>query len=389
MSVYKQQSEWNVIFESNKHKQLTKTPEFNSLGDDTEIQGLLATLKSIEGEIAKLGNATLEKRLNDLYDQVEKIFQKQKEEKENLRSKIQSLQNDVENLKKEKENLKKEKEALEKKLAMGQVTWVWEAHLARFVVDPSKRMHSIRRFRQMENYLDGHIEFNHWDEIQRKLSIPWTDEHWEVIKDVRIERNSLAHPILIDLDDLVQSEFTKICETDQRLMEEMLDILKLTASLMKFGRLAVLYDTNKHLFSTQEMSGEQINPRALKQMISWNRNFEEIDGLQMIKHEEAKYYLNRYVDDPTMITHYFSIVDFIKDRNSKRLGKLAWQFAERFSPKETSQEYEAVRELKKLLPNPDDENNMADPVVAKIHIPDFLPNNLWKVGIEIVEKVSS
>ena len=111
---------------------------------------------------------------------------------------------------------------------------------------------------------------------------------------------------------------------------------------MKFGRLAVFYEKNKHLFSTLRLApGERMDLHALRNIVSWDRNFEEIDGLQMIKHKEAKLYLKRYVGDSPTISHYFFIVDFIKDGNSKRLGKLAWKYTERFSPTETSPEYEA------------------------------------------------
>jgi hypothetical protein len=111
--------------------------------------------------------------------------------------------------------------------------------------------------------------------------------------------------------------------------------------------------------------------------------FEQIDGLQNIEHEEAKKYLTMYVDNPKEIDYYLFIVDFIKDGNSKRLGKLAWEF------EGLPTEYgEALRELKKLLPNPDDESEDTnlDKTIVKLHIPDFLPKNLWKDGIEIVEK---
>ena len=48
---------------------------------------------------------------------------------------------------------------------------------------------------------------------------------------------------------------------------------------MKFGRLAAFYEENKHLFSTQGLPDEGLDGDALKDMISWNRNFEDIGTL--------------------------------------------------------------------------------------------------------------
>jgi hypothetical protein len=84
------------------------------------------------------------------------------------------------------------------------------------------------------------------------------------------------------------------------------------------------------------------------------------------------------------------IVDFIKDENSKRLGKLAWEF-EKGLPNvdEISTDHrDALEKLKRLLPNPNDEGNVTvlDHTIAKLHIPDFLPKRLWKHGLEILEE---
>jgi hypothetical protein len=155
----------------------------------------------------------------------------------------------------------------------------------------------------------------------------------------------------------------------------MLDILKTTASLMKFGRLAKFYRRNKELFS--HLSG-------------WYR-FEDIDGLQHVKHEDAKKYLAKYVNDPEMIDHYFLVVDFIKDGNSKRIGKLAWELEKRhyFTRRMTVEEREVVNTLKSLVPKTTCTVVVLNPTIAKLHIPDFLPKRLLKHGIKIVEKYFS
>ena len=111
--------------------------------------------------------------------------------------------------------------------------------------------------------------------------------------------------------------------SDREQMKDMFHILKMTASLMKFGRLGAFYKENKNLFSTQGLRDEGLDADALKDMTSWNRNFEGIGTLQMVKSKDDKSYLEKYVDDSQKSTFYFAIVNFLKEGYSKRLGKLA------------------------------------------------------------------
>ena len=110
----------------------------------------------------------------------------------------------------------------------------------------------------------------------------------------------------------------------------------------------------------------------------------------MVKQEEAKRYLEKYVGDSQKSKPYFAIVDFLIEAYSKRLGKLAWVYVDQFFLKKTGLESEVVNKLIKLLPNQEDEISIGaeECVIAKTLIPDFLSNHLWKVGIEIVEKVN-
>ena len=375
-----QKSESRLDFDPSKFKQLN-FPENKQ--DDQEIQDLVDALKDLADAIKEISSSSLQTKFESLCKKVEAIVRKDNEEKKAMKSDIHKLQ-------KELKNLEKEKVALEKKLALAQATWVWEAHLARFVVDHPKQIHQYGRFRQMKDYLkESKSERDLWDEIQNKLN--WTEEHWEVIKDVRNERNGMVHPSFFDLDDLEKSELINMSPSDREQMKNMLDILKMTASLMKFGRLAAFYGANKGLFSTQGLPDEGLDADALKDMISWNRNFEDIGALQIVKHQDAKTYLEKYVGDSQKSKPYFAIVDFLKEGYSKRLGKLAWEYKGQFSPLKTGPEYEVVNQLLKLLPNQEDEISIAakECVIAKLLMPDFLSNRLWKVGIEIVEKVNN
>ena len=126
----------------------------------------------------------------------------------------------------------------------------------------------------------------------------------------------------------------------------------------------------------------------LEKIISWDRDFEQIGGLQNMEHKEAKSYLRMYVGIPADIDQYTSILKSIKDDNSKQLGKLARQVEKRYPPLEYQESKEALKILKALCPREESHDvEVSFRVdVARLHIPDFLPKVLWEHGIEIVEK---
>ena len=65
-----------------------------------------------------------------------------------------------------------------------------------------------------------------------------------MVNTVRRERNGIAHPHFIDLD-LNEAQLTEEFSDFNEQVQDMLDILKTTAGLMKFGRLARFYEDNK------------------------------------------------------------------------------------------------------------------------------------------------
>jgi hypothetical protein len=344
----------------------------------TPKETLLQALKGVENAIKKHGDNSLRERLENLRGQVQDLLEHQEKENKNLWDEINSL-------KKEVENQKTENEKLQKELAVGEATQLFQAHLARFVVDSSEKIYPRGTFNQMEKYLRRlkNPTGNRWTEIQRRLTV-WTDEHQEVVDNVKIGRDCKAHPYLTDLD-LVESEIEETMSPDwKNMMKDMLDILKMTASLMKFGRLAKRYEWDRHL-----PLFHKARTRVLNEIISWDRNFEQIKGLQNIEHDDAKEYLTKYVSNRRTIDHYYFIVNFVRQGNSKRLGKLAWEFKESLPNLDaiSIEHGEALEELQRLLPNPGNADNVTvlDYDIAKLHIPDFLPKRLWKHGIEIVE----
>ena len=168
-------------------------------------------------------------------------------------------------------------------------------------------------------------------------------------------------------------------------MMDMLEQLKMTAALMKFGRLASENPTEESFF----LQGEKKIKEALEDIRSWDRRFEDIAGLQSIEHVKATGYLDKYID-PSVITSYHEVVEYIKKRNRKRLGKLAEKIAKRYPPDGMSSENEALEILQEYKMSDEcDEANENFPEIpcniAKLHIPDFLPKHLWKVGFQILE----
>ena len=339
---------------------------------------LLKALKDVEDEINRFGDQTLQPRLQELRRQVKGVLSNKEEEIKDLYNEIAKLKQDNKNLNERVEKLR----ATNKTLALGQATWVWEKHVARFVIDPSERFYKSDWMAQMEKFLKKKsTKQNRWKKIQDKLKT-WTDKHWVGVYRVRNERNFLAHPDLIDLD-VVKSEIKDIFPERKKQMEDMLEQLKMTAALMKFGRLTKYYYDTHESFVRE---GKKERKDALVDIISWDRKFEDIDGLQNIEHDEAKKYLAKYVD-PTMVSYYADIVDHIKERNGKCLRKLAWNIAKHYRPEEGSRKSKALKALQDLHYRSRQNERIKDLpcVIAKLHIPDFLDKNLWKAGIEIIE----
>ena len=169
------------IFEPPKEKRKTQ--------DRTTKKTLLDALKDVEDEIKGLGHHTLQKQLETLRGQVKVVLENQEEEIIFLRGEIQSL-------KEETNKLKVKHEKLENALTIAQATWVWEAHLARFVVNDSRTIYEFGKFNQMKEYLKENPKDDRWTKIKSKLT-DWTDKHKKLEKTVRAERNSAAHPDVI------------------------------------------------------------------------------------------------------------------------------------------------------------------------------------------------
>ena len=109
--------------------------------DEQKLQNILATLEGLENEIA---NTELKERFQQLRKRICEFLKK-------LQDNIKILQSDVQSLKEAAKNLKRENETI----VVAQITWAFDAHMARFVVDdPGEYIEEIGTFRQMYDYLD-------------------------------------------------------------------------------------------------------------------------------------------------------------------------------------------------------------------------------------------
>ena len=229
----------------------------------------------------------------------------------------------------------------------------------------------------MKDHLQKYEKNRKWKKVQRKIDY-WTKDHWEVINSIRQERNEIAHPGLIDID-LVENEVSDLSPKYQRLLNDMFDMLKMTASLMKFGRLA---NRAENIWKRNLKISEQ---EVLKHITSWDRTFEQIGGLQSIDHDTAKKYLKKYVGKRNpKLNHYFSVVDSLKEENGKWLGKLASDFLGKAL---TSNETKVLKEFMKLLSKEHQSFEAVDCSTATLHVPDFLPKELWEDGIKLWKRL--
>ena len=244
------------------------------------------------------------KRLNDEIDDDRVVLETQKNEIKRLKdekddnrvvlerekNEIKRLYAKTDDLTKELDNLKRERKELTKTFAIAQATWAWEAHLTRFVINSKEEMWEYDKLGQMNEYLRTvKKERNLWTKIMRRIGFrEWTKDHRKMVKNVRNQRNVIAHPQFIDLD-VVKAEIKtkKVGPIYGPAMLDMLDVLKMTASLMKFGRLAKLYKDNKRYFPGIRLN--RAEEKVLEVIISWDRRFEDIHGYKTSNMKRQKH----------------------------------------------------------------------------------------------------
>ncbi|CAB4003421.1 Hypothetical predicted protein [Paramuricea clavata] len=378
---------------------------------------LLDTIEHLIDDINEIGNENLLDHVKTLHQKVKAVFDKSKAEEETWSKTIRELKLEVSNLEGEVRKLKD-------RLAEAQATWIWESHVARFVISSKIKLNKFGKEKQMMDCVkkeeeNGKEESYRWKRIQSAIKVEWTVAHTLLIKSIRDERNHIAHPSYIDLHEIEKSLMHDASEDERRCIKDMMNMLKLSASLMKFGRLA--YDYNKNKLSLLHPCFTKEHARAIGDMATWDREFQQIQtGLQFVKPGDATYYLEEYVGH-TKSSPYLEVVDAIKKVNRKRLGIVAREFELEVlnrvgKENETDISREVVEQIKKdsgewktfmeitqgkiwssthsdvLLemkkpPEFDAGQNVAelDFETAKCLIPDFFGKSLWKSALDIID----
>ena len=385
---------------------------------------LLTTIQVLVNESKIVADDELKNTANTLYEDVRALFKDTELHEKQLEIKISQLTQDV-------STLKVRIQSLESTLFEGQATWMWESHVARFIIEPTERLSKFAKYRQMMKRLEEddqcENQIKRWKKIQEVLKVDWkTEDQYETIECIRKERGKVAHPFISHLDKVEKTLKNDATDDEKKVIDDIMNMLKLTASLMKFGRLAKDFQENITKFSHIRLN-EKTLQHALQTMADYDRDFHQLEsGLLCIEHNEAVSFLKRYVDacdkEP-----YSQVAEELKRINIKRVGLLAREFEDKIlfliSPEELDDEIysiptrqrtrwienyseleksevwmeitegklwttahsEALDEMKKLFPNSDEKGVVIpDPDTAKCVIPDVVKNYLWESAVDII-----
>ena len=382
---------------------------------------LLTTIQVLVNESKIVADDDLKNTANTLYEDVCALFKDTELHEKQLEKKISQLTQDV-------STLKFRIQSLESTLFEGQATWMWESHVARFVIGPTKSLSKFAKYRQMMKCLEEHDQsenqIKRWKKIQDVLNVNWkTEDQYETIECIRKERGKVAHPFISHLDEVEKTLKNDATDDEKKVIDDMMNMLKLTASLMKFGRLAKDFQENMRKFLHIHLNEKILH--ALQTMADYDREFHQLEsGLLCIKHDEAVSFLKHYVD-PCDKEPYSQVAEELKRINIERVGLLARKFEDKIlfliSPEELSDEIyslsprqrtswienhseksevwmkitegklwttahsEALDEMKKLFPNSDEKGVVIpDPDTAKCVIPDVVKNSLWESAVDII-----
>ena len=374
----------------------------------TDKKKILQSFSRLRTRIEKTGSGTLKGELEKLSKKVDDFFNAVADLEEKQRKQIQELQTEVSDLKKKWSDLKKKVSNLEikvfeseekiKSLAEAQATWMWESHATRFVISQTVKQRKFAQYCQMKKCLekekkcgkDAQPSLKRWEKLQNALGLEWTEDCDDLVKEIRVKRNSAAHPTHIDLDEVKESLKDNATDEEKVNINALFDMLKLAASLMKCGKLANDFLKNRSESWFQHISFSEEQENALQLMADWDRDLQHVQNgrLHSMTNVNAMYYLKKYVHEseyPSCV----SVVEKIQEVNRYRLGNLAWEFEEHVvitQEKEWSPEHnDALAEMKRLVMAESRNEDVPDPDTAKCIIPDFLDASLWSCAMDIVE----
>ena len=180
------------------------------------------------------GNKDLKRNLEDLTNDNKFL----KDEVSSIHKENVQLKHDMGELRKDYDDIRERLERKETRLALGQVAWLLEAEIWKYVL-PDQKMGKTRILNSMERWLkrnsgsvEGKAAQERWDILKSKLN--WDEEDHKlalkILKDLRVED---AHPKDVDLVEATKqlTEGDYIAECDKKICQEVIDMIPKAKSI--------------------------------------------------------------------------------------------------------------------------------------------------------------
>ena len=193
------------------------------------LEALTKELETVENE-----NKDLKRNLEDLTNDNKFL----KDEVSSIHKENVQLKHDMGELRKDYDDIRERLERKETRLALGQVAWLLEAEIWKYVL-PDQKMGTTRILYSMERWLKknsksvkGKAAQERWDILKSKLN--WDEEDHKqalkILKDLRVDD---AHPKDVDLGEARKqlTEGNYIAECDKKICQEIIDMIPKAKSI--------------------------------------------------------------------------------------------------------------------------------------------------------------
>lgn len=254
---------------------------------------------------------------------------------------------------------------MENRLALGQVTWLLEQNLARFILPQNVKLGLLDGWEDMQNWLHQN-EQTPEGEKQKQLLIDILslgteyevnfDIYWQVMLKLRQLGNPIAHPHKVSLND-ARSQIQRYLPRKEKECLYIIMIVEKLNCLMKLGKLASSFqdDVTSFVWNSKETRGihamtswlrENAEDRTARELCErwmyltdgkdWTKNHDHVLEvmitfkretliLQDVELDTTKKYIVEFVSeeqkDPCI-----DIINTMKKLNGLRLGQLAFNF---------------------------------------------------------------
>ena len=292
-----------------------------------------------------------------------------------LRSNVRRLEQKIKKLQRYGDDLRKEMDEIRHPLELGQITWLFEQDLHRFVLpetaDPPGLLDA---YEDMQVYLKTNESIKNSEKCRLIKALclpqefstqpdPLPQEYWKTIKKLRQLRNPVAHPRKVNLDG-ARSQIHKYLPKKEEQCLYIIKVVERVNGLMKLGKLACqfkhevvsfVYSQNiqqgyksanveqmfKRLTRNKKLPlGTNQNKRweILKGHMQWTKKHDDalaelktlnrdVPVLQDVKLSVAKEYAADFVSE-NLTDQCVEIIDKIESLNKLLLGHFTIEFQE-------------------------------------------------------------